>query len=192
MLAILAKLGQSEWIRAPILLFKKDPLGALCFYVPNFLCGTIGLWLPPANAFYNNESVGQALGNQFREGGFYLYGIIFLAAIGGATLPSIAKDKAEYSRTAKLIILGLVGIAFFFGALFLQNQVVHPVTASLTVRATIVQSLYFFVAALIGIYAYGIFTLEMTGSPREDIDEGAKLMLDKSKAPEVPPNGWSV
>jgi hypothetical protein len=185
-----------EQLRAPKVFWQTNRLSAAVFFTVNFLFGTLGLWLPSVNAFFLGQSVGGELSRQLAAGGLYIYAITFLAAIGGATFTSLAKDKVEYSRNLKVLLVGAAVVALFLCTIFLQIQLLakaapEEVATSTKWAAYLLQLILALLTSAVAIYMHSIVSNEESGSPKEDMDDGAEAMLRKAKATDpAASGGW--
>lgn len=181
-------------LKAPWDFWRQNKLAALVFLVVNLLFGTVGLWLPPTNAFFASHSVGDEIVKQLNAGGLYIYAITFLSAIGGVTFNSIASEKIEHSRNLKVVLAGSVVVALFVCTVLLQAQLFvsgSATQASATVRWVSggLQVFFGVVTTVVAIYVFSIVNNEQSGSAKDDIDDAARDLLKRAKSTEVNTKG---
>lgn len=182
---------------APFEFWRRNKLEALVFLVVNLLFGTVGLWLPPMNAFFASHSVFPAILKQFDAGGLYIYAITFLSAIGGITFNSIANEKIEHSRNLKVVLAGSVVVALFVCTILLQAQLFitdGQIRASYLVTwvAYALQLVIGVVTTIVAIYVFSIVNTEQSGSAKADIDEAAQDLLNRARTvPDDAKGAWT-
>lgn len=174
-------------LKAPWDFWRANKLEALVFLVVNLLFGTVGLWLPPMNAFFASHSVSGAIFQQLSTGGLYIYAITFLSAIGGVTFNSIASEKIEHSRNLKVVLAGSVVVALFACTVLLQTQLFvsgsTPQVSDLVKWVSYgLQVVFGIVTTIVAIYVFSIVNNEQSGSAKDDIDEAARELLKRSKS----------
>ena len=172
------------WKRAPYEFWRRDKLSALVFLVVNFFFGTAGIWLPLVNATFGTRSFVEELEGLFEAGALYLYSLVFLATIAGTTFTSLVRDQKEHSRSLKIVLAGCSGVSIFLCTVFLQIQLSVRNAESLpswlicaNYTAQLVLSIF---ALVVAIYVHSIILNEETGSPKSDMDQGAKEMRQRS------------
>lgn len=183
--------------KAPFDFWQAHKLEALVFLIVNLLFGTMGLWLPTMNAFFGPSSMAAAIVRQLNDGGFYMYAITFLSAIGGVTFTSIASEKVEHSRNFKVVLAGSVGVALFICAILLQAQLFmttasQPPSNFVKITSYVLQVVVALVTTIVAIYVFSIVNNEQTGSAKDDIDRGAIDLLERAQAAGVAEKGaWT-
>jgi hypothetical protein len=173
------------WQRAPVEFWKRDKLSALVFFVVNFFFGTTGIWLPLVNALFGTRPFSEELEGLFESGTLYLYSLAFLATIAGTTFTSLVKDNKEHTRSLKTVLAGCSGVSIFLCTVFLQIQLsirnAECLPSWITWANYGAQLLLSAIAVVVAVYVHSIIFNEETGSPKSDLDRGAKEMLQRSQ-----------
>lgn len=170
-----------DWKTAPRVWHHKEPHAFWTFALVNFFFGTLGIWLPLANALLGGRTAFCAALRQLLEnGGLYMYAVPFLAATVGVVILSLMQEKAVHSRGTKILFTFVATSIFVVCAILLQIQVHGPDTSVATMNF-VFQIVVSLVVVVVCLYMHAIIQNEMRGSPQSDMQENAADLQERAQ-----------